>query len=158
MVVRPLEPSDWPEVARIYAEGLATGVATFETEVPTWGTWDAAHLPAPRLVAERDGVVVGWIAVTRVSRRPAYSGVVEHSVYVDAAARQSGVGRTLLDALAAEAPRHGIWTIQTSIIAANEASLRLHEAAGYRVVGRRERIARLDGVWRDTLLLELRLT
>ena len=157
MVVRPLEPSDWPDVARIYAEGLATGVATFETQVPTWEAWDAAHMPAPRLVVERDGGVVGWIAVTRVSRRPAYSGVVEHSVYVDAAARQSGVGRTLLDALAAEAPQHGIWTIQTSIIAANEASLRLHEAAGYRVVGRRDRIAQLDGTWRDTLLLELRL-
>ena len=157
MVVRPLEPSDWPDVVRIYAEGLAGGVATFETQVPTWEEWDAAHLPAPRLVAERDGAVVGWIAVTRVSRRPAYSGVVEHSVYVDGSARRSGVGRTLLDALAAEAPRHGIWTIQTSIIDANEASLRLHEAAGYRVVGRRDRIARLDGAWRDTLLLELRL-
>jgi phosphinothricin acetyltransferase len=157
MVVRPLEPSDWPDVARIYAEGLATRVATFETQVPTWDAWDAAHLPAPRLVAERGGAVVGWIAVSRVSRRPAYSGVVEHSVYVDGRARRSGVGRALLDALAAEAPQHGIWTIQTSIIDANEASLRLHEAAGYRVVGRREHIAQLDGTWRDTLLLELRL-
>ena len=157
MVVRPLEPSDWPEIARIYAEGLETGVATFETEVPTWKAWDAAHLPAPRLVADRDGAVVGWVAVSRVSRRPAYSGVVEHSVYVDGRARRSGIGRALLDALATEAPRYGIWTIQTSIIDANEASLRLHEAAGYRVVGRRERIAQLDGIWRDTLLLELRL-
>jgi phosphinothricin acetyltransferase len=157
MVVRRLEPSDWPEVARIYADGLAGGVATFETQLPSWEAWDAAHLPAPRLVAEQDGAVVGWVAVSRVSRRPAYSGVVEHSVYVDRAARRSGIGRTLLDALAAEAPRHGIWTIQTSIIDLNEASLRLHEAAGYRVVGRRERIAQLDGVWRDTLLLELRL-
>ena len=91
------------------------------------------------------------------SRRPAYRGVVEHSVYVDGRARRSGVGRALLDALVAEAPRHGIWTIQTSIIDATEASLRLHQAAGFRVVGRRERIAQLDGVWRDTLLLELRL-
>ena len=157
MVVRPLEPSDWPDVARIYAEGLASGVATFETQVPSWETWDAAHLPAPRIVAERNKAVVGWIAASRVSRRPAYSGVVEHSVYVDRSVRRSGVGRALLDAFAAEAPRHGIWTIQTSIIDANEASLRLHEAAGYRVVGRRERIARLDGTWRDTLLLELRL-
>jgi phosphinothricin acetyltransferase len=157
MAVRPLEPFDWPEVARIYADGLASGVATFETQVPSWEAWDAAHLPAPRLVAERDGALVGWLAVSRVSRRPAYSGVVEHSVYVDGAARRSGIGRALLDALAAEAPRHGIWTIQTSIIDANEASLRLHEAAGFRVVGRRERIAQLDGAWRDTLLLELRL-
>ena len=157
MVVRPLEPSDWPAVARIYADGLASGVATFETQVPSWEMWDGAHLPAPRLVAERDGAVVGWVAVSRVSSRPAYSGVVEHSVYVDGSARRLGVGRALLDALAVEAPQHGIWTIQTSIIDANEASLRLHEAAGYRVVGRRERIAQLDDAWRDTLLLELRL-
>lgn len=157
MDVRPFLPVDWPDVARIYAEGLASGVATFETDVPSWDAWDAAHLPAPRLVADRDGDVVGWVAVSPVSRRPAYRGVVEHSVYVAGRTRRSGVGRALLDALVAEAPRHGIWTIQTSIIDANEASLRLHEAAGFRVVGRRERIARLDGDWRDTLLLELRL-
>ena len=157
MDVRPFLPADWRDVARIYAEGLAGGVATFETDVPSWDAWDAAHLPAPRLVAERDGDVVGWVAVSAASRRPAYRGVVEHSVYVDGRARRSGVGRALLDALAAEAPRHGIWTIQTSIIDANGASLRLHEAAGFRVVGRRERIAQLDGTWRDTLLLELRL-
>jgi phosphinothricin acetyltransferase len=157
MNVRPFLPADWPDVARIYAEGLAGRVATFETDVPSWDAWDAAHLPAPRLVAERDGDVVGWVAVSPASRRPAYRGVVEHSVYVDGRARRSGVGRALLDALVAEAPRHGIWTIQTSIIDANEASLRLHEATGFRVVGRRERIAQLDGAWRDTLLLELRL-
>ena len=157
MVVRTLVPADWPGVARIYGEGLATGVATFETEMPSWETWNRAHLPAPRLTAERDGTVVGWVAVSRVSRRPAYRGVVEHSIYVDATERRSGVGRTLLEALVAEAPDHGIWTIQTSIIDANEASLRLHERTGFRVVGRRERIAQLDGAWRDTLLLELRL-
>jgi L-amino acid N-acyltransferase YncA len=125
--------------------------------VPSWDAWDAVHLPAPRLVAQRDSRVVGWVAVTRVSRRPAYRGVVEHSVYVDRRARRSGVGKALLAALVTEAPRHGIWTIQTSILDANEASLRLHEAAGFRVVGRRERIAQRDGAWRDTLLLELRL-
>jgi L-amino acid N-acyltransferase YncA len=157
MDVRPLLPTDWPDVARIYAEGLASGVATFETDVPSWDLWDAEHLPAPRLVADRGDAVVGWVAVSRVSRRPAYRGVVEHSVYVDQGVRRSGVGRALLDALVAEAPQHGIWTIQTSIIDANEASLRLHEAAGFRIVGRRERIARRDGAWRDTLLLELRL-
>ena len=157
MDIRPLVSTDWPDIARIYAEGLAGGVATFETDVPSWDTWDAVHLPAPRLVADRGGAVVGWVAVSLVSRRPAYRGVVEHSVYVDQGVRRSGVGRALLDALVAEAPHHGIWTIQTSIIDANEASLALHEAAGFRVVGRRERIARLDGAWRDTLLLELRL-
>jgi phosphinothricin acetyltransferase len=157
MVVRTLEPADWPEVARIYAEGLATGVATFETELPSWEAWDGAHLPAPRLVADRGGGVVGWVAVSPVSRRPAYRGVVEHSIYVDERERRSGVGRTLLEALVTVAPSHGIWTIQTSIIEANEASIRLHEAIGFRVVGRRERIAQLDSAWRDTLLLELRL-
>jgi phosphinothricin acetyltransferase len=157
MVVREMSPSDWPAVARIYTAALATGLATFETEVPSWETWDAAHLEAPRLVAEEGREILGWIAVSRMSRRPAYRGVVEHSVYVDERARRRGVGRALLDALIAAAPEHGIWTIQTSIIDANGASLRLHETAGFRVVGRRERIAQRDGVWRDTLLLELRL-
>ena len=152
-----MSSSDWTAVARIYAAGLATGLATFETEVPSWETWDAAHLEAPRLVAEDCREVVGWIAVSRVSRRPAYRGVVEHSVYVAQAARGRGVGRALLDGLLAAAPAHGIWTIQTSVLDTNEASLRLHEAAGFRVVGRRERIGRLAGEWRDTLLLEHRL-
>ena len=149
--------SDWPAVARIYRQGLATGFATFETIVPSWEAWDWAHLPVPRLVADEDGRVVGWIAVTRVSRRHAYRGVVEHSVYVDEAMRGRGVGRALLDALVGAAPQHGIWTIQTSVLEANAPSLALHESAGFRVVGRRERIAQLDGEWRDTLLLELRL-
>lgn len=157
MVIRAMTPADWPAVARIYADGLATGVATFETGVPDWETWDAAHLEASRLVADAEGEIVGWVAVSPVSRRPAYRGVVEHSVYVDAASRGKGVGRQLLDALIGTAGAHGIWTIQTSILDTNEASLRLHEAAGFRVVGRRERIGQLDGEWRDTLLLELRL-
>jgi L-amino acid N-acyltransferase YncA len=155
--VRAMASSDWPAVARIYRQGLATGFATFETIVPSWEAWDRAHLPVPRLVADEDGRVVGWIAVTRVSRRHAYRGVVEHSVYVDEAIRGRGVGRALLDALADVAPQHGIWTIQTSVLEANAPSLALHESAGFRVVGRRERIAQLDGEWRDTLLLELRL-
>lgn len=152
-----MSPSDWTAVARIYAAGLETGLATFETEVPSWEAWNAAHLDAPRFVADDDGDILGWVAVSLVSRRGAYRGVVEHSVYVDERERRRGVGRALLGALIAAAPEHGIWTIQTSIIDANEASLRLHEAAGFRVVGRRERIAQRDGVWRDTLLLELRL-
>jgi len=157
MRIRPMSPSDWPAVARIYAAGVAGGVATFETEVPTWQAWDAAHLGQPRLVADDDEGVAGWVAVSHVSRRPAYRGVVEHSVYVDERARRRGVGRALLEALVAAAPANGIWTIQTSIIDANGPSLRLHEAVGFRVVGRRERIGQRDGVWRDTLLLELRL-
>jgi phosphinothricin acetyltransferase len=152
-----MSSADWPAVERIYAQGLATGVATFETDVPSWEDWDTTHLSEPRLVACDEDGVVGWIAVSRVSRRSVYAGVVEHSVYVDEDARGRGIGRALLEALVAAAPRHGIWTIQTSIIASNEASLALHATAGFRVVGRRERIAQRDGVWHDTVLLELRV-
>jgi L-amino acid N-acyltransferase YncA len=157
VAIRRLSSADWPVVARIYAQGLATGSATFETTVPSWEEWDAAHLPEPRLVAELDGVVAGWVAVSPVSRRAVYRGVVEHSVYVADEARGRGVGRALLDALVRSARRHGIWTIQTSIFPENEASLALHRAVGFRDVGRRERIGQLQGAWRDTLLLELRL-
>ena len=156
-LVRAAVSSDWTAIARIYAEGIATGDATFETEVPSWDVWDASHLPAPRLVAAEDDEVVGWIAVSPVSRRDVYRGVVEHSVYVAEAGRGKGVGRALLAALVEEAPSHGIWTIQTSIFEQNAATVALHAAAGFRVVGRRERIAELGGEWRDTLLLELRL-
>jgi L-amino acid N-acyltransferase YncA len=155
--IRALQPEDWPDVARIYEDGLATGVASFETRVPSWQDWDAGHLQALRLVAELGGRVAGWLAVSPVSRRECYRGVVEHSVYVDEAARGRGVGRALLDHLADGAPAHDIWTIQTSIIAGNEPSLALHAAAGFRVVGRRERIAEREGRWHDTILLELRL-
>lgn len=148
---------DWPAVARIYADGLATAVASFETLVPCWEEWNATHREAPRLVAVDGEEVVGWVAVSPISQRSCYRGVVEHSVYVDAPARGRGVGRALLDRLVADAPATGIWTIQTSIIAANRASLVLHESAGFRVVGRRERIAQRDGRWHDTVLLELRL-
>ena len=158
MVVRALQAEDWPEVARIYRDGLATGLASFETDVPAWEQWDAGHLQDLRYVAELDGAIVGWLAVSRVSRRACYRGVVEHSVYVDEAARGKGAGRALLRRLIAEAPPRGIWTIQTSIIAANAPSLALHRTVGFRTVGRRERIAQRDGVWHDTVLLELRLS
>jgi L-amino acid N-acyltransferase YncA len=150
--------ADWPAVARIYAQGLETGLATFETTAPSWDEWDSAHLDAARFVAEQeDGAVVGWVAVSPVSRRAVYRGVVEHSVYVAEGSRGRGVGRALLDALVAAAAEKGIWTIQTSIFPENEPSLALHVASGFRVVGRRERIAQLRGEWRDTVLLELRL-
>lgn len=156
-MIRALHPDDWPDVARIYADGLATRVASFETEVPSWDDFDSSHLEVLRLVAERGGRVAGWLAVSPTSRRECYRGVVEHSVYVAADARGEGIGRALLERLVHDAPGHGIWTIQTSIIAANGASLALHASAGFRVVGRRERIAQRDGVWHDTVLLELRL-
>ena len=148
--------ADWPRVEAIYADGIATGNATFETEPPGWEDFDAGRLAGQRLVAVENGVVVGWAALSPTSARACYAGVVEHSVYVAAEARGRGVGRALLEALLASADAAGLWTIQTSIFPENEASLALHEAVGFRVVGRRERIARLDGVWRDTLLLERR--
>ncbi len=155
--IRSLEPDDWADVARIYAAGLETGVASFETRIPSFEEWDSAHRRAPRLVAEGDAAIVGWTAVTPVSRRDCYRGVVEHSVYVALDARGRGIGRALLLRLLADAPTHGIWTIQTSIIAGNAASLALHASVGFRVVGRRERIAQRDGLWHDTILLEHRL-
>jgi phosphinothricin acetyltransferase len=154
--VRDLRPGDWPEVARIYAEGIATGNATFETEVPSWEAWDDSHLTDRRLVAEDAGQVVGWIALAPVSRRPCYAGVAEISVYVAESARGEGVGSKLLAAVAESAESGGIWTLQTSVFPENEASLALLRRFGFRVVGTRERIGQLRGVWRDTVLVERR--
>lgn len=154
--IRVLTPDDWPAVERIYAEGIATRLATFETVTPSWDEFDTGRLPGHRLVAVEDGEVVGWAALSPTSRRECYAGVVEHSVYVAEKARGRGIGRALLEALVASADRAGLWTIQTSIFPENGASLALHERVGFRVVGRRERIAQLDGAWRDTVLLERR--
>jgi len=160
--VREMLPGDWPAVERIYAQGIEDGEATFEVATPTWQTFDSGKLPGMRLVAvDADGTVMGWIAGSAVSSRPAYRGVVEHSVYIDRAARGRGVGRLLLEAFIGAAEKAGVWTIQSSIFPENAASLRLHEVTGFRVVGRRERIARSGagphaGVWRDTLLIERR--
>jgi phosphinothricin acetyltransferase len=156
VVVEAMRPEHWPDVARIYADGIATGNATFETGVPSWERWDAAHLAEHRLVAVERGRVVGWVAVSPVSERCVYEGVVENSVYVDAAARGRGVGRLLLERLVASTEAAGIWTIQTGIFPENEASVRAHERAGFRVVGRRERLGKLHGAWRDVLFLERR--
>jgi L-amino acid N-acyltransferase YncA len=154
--IRPLEPGDWPAVEDIYAAGIATGDATFETEPPSWEAFDAGRLRDHRLVAVEDGAVIAWAALAPTSTRACYAGVVEHSVYVAEHARGRGVGRALMEALVASTDAAGIWTIETGIFPENEASLALHERVGFRVVGRRERIAQLDGVWRDTLLLERR--
>lgn len=157
LVLRELAQADWPEVARIYQDGLDTGVASFETHVPAWDEWDARMRPELRLVAELEGRIVGWIAIATTSRRACYSGVVEHSIYVDEEARGQGVGRALLERLVREGPAYGVWTIQTSILPTNGASLALHAAVGFRRIGIRERIAKRDGRWQDSVLLELRL-
>ncbi len=154
--IRVLTPGDWPRVEAIYAEGIATGNATFETATPSWEEFDATRLPDHRFVAVEDGEVVGWIAVSPTSSRECYAGVVEHSVYVAENARGRGIGHLLLEALVASTDAAELWTIQTSVFPENEATLALHERVGFRLVGRRERIAQLDGSWRDTLLLERR--
>jgi L-amino acid N-acyltransferase YncA len=154
--IQPLRPGDWPAVRAIFEAGIASGDATFETAAPTWEAWDAAHLPEHRLVARDDGQVLAWTALAPVSDRCAYAGVAEDSIYVASAAQGRGVGRQLLAALVASAEQGGIWTVQTGIFPENRASVRLHQACGFRLVGVRERLGRLDGRWRDVLLLERR--
>jgi len=154
--IRALTEADWPAVRAIYLEGIATGQATFEMEAPLWEAWDTTHFPAPRLVAVSESGVLGWAALGRVSSRAVYAGVAEVSVYVAAEARGAGVGRTLLLQLIADAEVDGIWTLQASIFPENTASLTLHKSCGFREVGRRERIGKMKGVWRDTVLLERR--
>jgi L-amino acid N-acyltransferase YncA len=156
MELRQMTPEDWPSVREIYEQGIATRNATFETEAPDWDAWDRSQLREHRFVAVEDGRVVGWIAVHPVSPRPCYAGVVEHSVYVDADAWGKGVGRALLELLVADTEKAGIWTIQTGIFPENEASVALHLNCGFRVVGLQERLGRLDGVWRDVLVVERR--
>ena len=156
ILIDPLTPADWPAIRAIYLEGIATGQATFETEAPSWQDWDAAYLPHCRLAARLDGSLVGWGALSPVSRRPCYAGVAEVSVYVAASCRGRGVGKSLLLELIAKSERHGIWTLQGATFAENEASLRLQQSCGFRIVGRRERIGQLHGVWRSTVVTERR--
>ncbi|WP_310210977.1 N-acetyltransferase family protein [Paenarthrobacter nitroguajacolicus] len=156
-----MSPSDWPTVREIFSEGIASGHATFEPAAPDWEQFDATRLKDHRLVAEIAGRVLGWTAVSPVSSRAAYSGVVEHSIYVAGEARGLGVGKSLLRALIASTEKAGIWTIQASVFPENAASLRLHAAEGFAVVGRRSRIGRMPngprkGHWRDTVLIERR--
>lgn len=154
----PLTPGDWPAVREIYLEGIATGHATFETSPPDWETWDAKHLPSCRLLARAGDEVLGWAALSPVSARAVYAGVAEVSVYVAARARGRGVGYLLLNALVAASEENGIWTLQAAIFPENVASIALHQRAGFRIVGTRERIGSMDGRWRDTTLMERRST
>jgi L-amino acid N-acyltransferase YncA len=156
ITVRMMSAQDWDDVRRIYADGIGTGDATFETDVPAREDLDAKWLPKHRWVAVRDGQVIGWAAASAVSDRPCYSGVAETSVYVDGAERGRGVGKMLLHHQVLAADRAGLWTLQTAIFPENVTSIALHHKAGFRTVGVRERIGRLHGVWRDTVLLERR--
>jgi L-amino acid N-acyltransferase YncA/DNA-binding transcriptional ArsR family regulator len=156
VTVRALAPGDWPAVRRIYAEGIATGTATFETTVPARASLDAKWLPGHRWVAELDGAVAGWTALSPVSTRECYAGVAESAVYVADGVRGRGVGTALLRRQVTAADDAGLWTLQSAIFTANRASIALHHAAGYRTVGVRERIGRLGGVWHDTVFIERR--
>jgi phosphinothricin acetyltransferase len=156
--IRSLRVEDWEAVRQIYAEGISSGNATLETRAPSWEDWDLAHAPVPRLVAVEGAEVLGWAALAPISRRAVYRGVAEVSVYVSVSARGRGVGRALLAELIAASELSGYWTLQASILSGNAASLALHERAGFRVVGVRERIGQRDGVWRDTILVERRST
>jgi L-amino acid N-acyltransferase YncA len=156
IAIRDLQPGDWPEVSRIFAEGMATRNATFETEVPSWDEWDAAHLADHRLVAVAEDEVVGWIALVPVSKRECYRGVAEVSAYVAEEARGQGVGTRLLERLVSDSEAGGIWTLETGVFPENETSLALLKRFGFREVGLRERLAQLDGAWRDVVLLERR--
>lgn len=163
MILQHLVAAHWPQVRAIYEQGLATGKATFQTEAPAWEEWNRSHLAHCRLVAldesrAANAQVLGWAALSPVSSRCVYGGVAEVSVYVANDARGQGVGRALLAALVAESEQTGLWTLQAGIFPENEASVRLHEQLGFRLVGRRERIGQLHGHWRDTLLLERRST
>ncbi|HEV2915652.1 MAG TPA: GNAT family N-acetyltransferase [Pyrinomonadaceae bacterium] len=158
-LIEEMTEADWEQVLRIYQEGMATGVATFETESPAWEKWNAGHLLHSRLVArsdDDDDAVKGWAALSPVSSRDVYGGVAETSIYVGREHRGQGVGRALLEALVSSSERNGVWTLQAGIFPENAASVALHKRCGFREVGRRERIGRIRTVWRDTLLLERR--
>jgi len=156
VIIDPMRASDWEQVRAIYLEGVRSGHSTFETEAPSWEKWDEGHLQIPRLVMRDGKTVLGWAALSPVSKRHVYRGVAEVTVYVSESVRGKGIGRTLLEALIDESEKNGIWMLQASIFPENAPSVQLHLRCGFREVGRRERIAMLNGVWRDTLLFERR--
>jgi L-amino acid N-acyltransferase YncA len=154
--IREMTSQDWQSVSVIYAEGIATRNATFETEVPTWEIWDTGHLTVGRFVAVKDGEISGWTALSGYSSRQVYRGVAQVSVYIAEQARGQGIGKFLLKFLVEESERAGFWTLQSGIFPENTASLALHAKCGFRQVGYRERIGQLDSIWRDVILLERR--
>jgi len=151
-----MRPEHWPAIREIYAEGIATGNATFETQAPDWISWDAAHHKHCRLIARDGETILGWAALSPVSRRQVYAGVAEVSIYVTERARAKGIGRALLESLIEQSERQGIWTLQAGIFPENVASLTLHKSCGFREVGMRRHLGQLAGIWRDVLLLERR--
>ena len=153
---RSMIPADWSIVSVIYEQGIATGDATFELMSPSWKEWNTAHLKNCRIVAETDGKVVGWTALSPVSGRCVYAGVAEISIYISAGYRGLKIGARLLDQLISESEKEGLWTLQAGIFPENKASLKIHQVAGFRIVGFREKIGKMKGIWRDNLVLERR--
>jgi phosphinothricin acetyltransferase len=151
-----MRQEDWPAERAIYLEGIATGNATFEQTAPEWEKWNAGHLLAARIVARSNGTVLGWAALSGVSSRCVYAGVAEVSIYVAEQARGRGVGRQLMARLIADSEAEGLWTLQAGIFPENVASIALHERAGFRIVGKRERLGQMNGRWRDVVLMERR--
>lgn len=156
IVVDKMIPKDWERVREIYTEGIATGQATFEKETPSWEEWDKSHTRDCRIVACSEADVLGWAALSPVSSRTVYNGVAEVSVYVNPHERGKGIGSILLASLVLVSEAHGYWTLQASIFPENDVSMKLHKKHGFRELARRERIGKMDGVWRDTIFLERR--
>lgn len=157
IIIRKVTPDDWEQVKFIYEAGIATKNATFETEAPsTFEQWYRNANPTCSLVAEKDGAILGWCKLTPVSSRKVYSGVGEHSIYIHPNTKGKGIGNLLLGQLIKTSEAEGFWTLESKIFVENEASIQLHKKNGFKVVGIREKIAKRDGIWRDTLLLERR--
>lgn len=158
MEIQKLTESHYPDLKRIYLEGIATGNATFETEAPTWEKWNAGHTKHSRFIALENNEVLGWAALSAVSGRCVYAGVAEVSIYIGAKHRGKGVGNKLMERLINSSEENQIWTLQAGIFPENEASLTLHQKHGFRIFGKREKIGKMKDTWRDTVLLERRST
>jgi len=156
IAIRKMESTDWDSVSNIYEEGIATGMATFETKAPSYKAWDDAHMSSCRLVAEEKGTVLGWAALSPVSSRCVYGGVAEVSVYVSINNSQKGIATQLMEFLIKKSEKEGIWTLQSGIFPNNIGSIKLHEKVGFRQIGKRERIGKLNGSWFDNVLFERR--
>tara|TARA_R110002051_G_scaffold183009_3_gene252506 strand:- start:348 stop:848 length:501 start_codon:yes stop_codon:yes gene_type:complete len=156
ITIRKMSATDWDSVAGIYKEGIATGFATFETTVPSFETWDKAHMNSCRLVEKISNTILGWVALSPVSNRCVYGGVAEVSVYISKASRGKGIGKLLLKHLIDASEQDGIWTLQSGIFPTNHGSIKVHEAVGFRRIGTRERVGKLNGTWIDNVLFERR--
>ncbi len=155
-MIREMNYTDGPRILEIYKMGLESGNATFETEVPSWKEWDSKYLQHSRFVFTENEEILGWIAITPVSARKVYAGVAELSVYIDNSFHGKGIGSELMEKMIVSSEAHGIWTLFSSVFPENKATLRLHEKFGFRIIGSREKIAKLDDKWRDTIILERR--